>query len=702
LTTADRRKARRPFLVAACAFAAVHLFGVLAPGTLELWNERLTDRFLLLKTGLPSFRLAYDDVVVHVDLNNTSLRALRDYHPTRSHHARVVRNLGKVGAGVQMLDFIYAGRTDPTGDRNLIEAVGAAGNVVAGLALRLTPEPAHAGADEDPEALDYLRRTIWKLGDAPGLEPYTGTDPLITLADLAETMRGLGFLTLMPDGDGVVRRIPLIARYADGYYPSFVLKSVCEFLQVPPERVALEPGAIVLAGARRPGSDTPHDIRIPLDERGCMRIQFVGPWGTMKHYNFSDVYAGPDDPEMADLWEDELAGRIVLFSDISTGSADMGQVPIDDLFPLSGVHANGVHTILTGGFIREMPAGAALALELLALAAVTALSFHRSALVYGLATVGLGMACIAAGGTALIAGNLMLPVVRPLGVIAAAWAGLLTLNAFEAVRDRIETERARQLAERELEIGRTIQAGFLPARLPTPHGWEVAAYFQPALQVSGDFYDLFEISDGRRLGLTVADVCDHGVGSALFMALTRSLVRAFALRKGRAQPATAGEEPAETVVLDTVEQTNAYICETHGEAGMFATLFMGVLDPDGGTLTYVNAGHEPPAILHAGSPPVYLKGHGLAVGALPDSPYRAESVVLQTGDRLVLYTDGLTDAEDGTATRFGKERLMDLVAADGARTAAESVEQVVAALQAHVGKGTPADDVTLLVLRRTP
>nr|MCU0564359.1 CHASE2 domain-containing protein [Desulfobacterales bacterium] len=189
-----------------------------------------------------------------MDLNNASLRALKDYHPTRAHHARVVRNLGRVGAAVQMADFIYAGRTDPRSDRELLEAIAASGNVVVGLALRLAPAPPPArAADEDPEALTYLRRSLWRLGEAPGMDLYTGSDPLTTLVELAEHSRGSGFLTLTPDRDGVMRRIPLLARYADGFLPSFVLQGVCAFLGVPPAHVRLESDAIVLKDARRPG-----------------------------------------------------------------------------------------------------------------------------------------------------------------------------------------------------------------------------------------------------------------------------------------------------------------------------------------------------------------------------------------------------------------------------------------------------------------
>ncbi|MCK7469827.1 MAG: SpoIIE family protein phosphatase [Desulfomicrobium escambiense] len=202
----------------------------------------------------------------------------------------------------------------------------------------------------------------------------------------------------------------------------------------------------------------------------------------------------------------------------------------------------------------------------------------------------------------------------------------------ENARVRAEIERARQIAERELEIGRKIQTGFLPAALPVPPGWEIAAHFQPALQVSGDFYDVFEMAGGRCLAIVIADVCDHGVGSALFMALTRSLIRAFALQS--AEPAGRGPGRPSQLVAErsrwtTVQQTNAYIADNHGEAGMFATLFLGILDPATGRLTYVNGGHEPPMFLRSGQPAAYLKATGLAVGAMPDAPFRAESVTFK-------------------------------------------------------------------------
>jgi serine phosphatase RsbU (regulator of sigma subunit) len=423
----------------------------------------------------------------------------------------------------------------------------------------------------------------------------------------------------------------------------------------------------------------------------------------MKHYNFSDIYFASDDPERLELWEDELAGKLVLVSDISTGSADMGQVPLDDLFPLSGVHANGLHTILSGGFFQEVSRSKTALIEILLLIAVTALSFQRSVPVFSLATAGLGGVYFTLAGFSLWSANLVIPVVRPLLILFLGWSGLLIRNAVEEARARARTEKAREIAERELEIGRKIQNGFLPARLPARPGWEIAAYFQPALQVSGDFYDVFELAGGRCLGIVIADVCDHGVGSALFMALTRSLIRAFALQSADRLGADS-TDPAgwsQLLALETVRQTNAYIADNHGEAGMFATLFLGVLDPDTGRLTYVNAGHEPPLLLRSGHPAAFLKATGLAVGALPDAPFRTESIRLEPGNTLMLYTDGVTDADDPAGVHFSKQRLVGLVS-EQAVGAQGLVDRVIASLEAHVGKGSPADDVTLLAVRKIP
>jgi sigma-B regulation protein RsbU (phosphoserine phosphatase) len=257
------------------------------------------------------------------------------------------------------------------------------------------------------------------------------------------------------------------------------------------------------------------------------------------------------------------------------------------------------------------------------------------------------------------------------------------------LQDR-ERSHARDL-ERDLEIGRQIQTDFLPESLPAPAGWEVAALFRPARQVGGDFYDAFELEDGR-LGLTIADVCDKGVGAALFMALFRSLIRSHAELHGAGTPAA----PAARSI---VALTNDYIARTHGRSNMFATIFFGILDPSTGALAFVNAGHEPPVVRRASGAVERLQPSGPAVGMFPDAAFEARELELAAGDLLLAFTDGVTEERGPSGTLFGEERLLALAASPGA-SARELLGRIDEALRAHRGEIEPSDDVTMIAARR--
>jgi sigma-B regulation protein RsbU (phosphoserine phosphatase) len=262
-----------------------------------------------------------------------------------------------------------------------------------------------------------------------------------------------------------------------------------------------------------------------------------------------------------------------------------------------------------------------------------------------------------------------------------------------ADRERLH---ARSL-ERELEIGRQIQASFLPETLPEPVGWEIAASFRPARQVAGDFYDAFELQSGP-IGLVIADVCDKGVGAALFMALFRSLIRASA-EFSEAHPA-GGSGSAERV-RSAVVLTNDYIARTHGSANMFATLFFGLLDPPTGVLTYVNGGQDPPAVRRAAGGVHRIAPTGPAVGLLPDQRFDVGTIELAPGDLFLGFTDGVTEARGTSGAAFGETRLLELL--EGSRSsAADLLASIDAELAAHGAGVESFDDVTLLALLRSP
>ena len=266
--------------------------------------------------------------------------------------------------------------------------------------------------------------------------------------------------------------------------------------------------------------------------------------------------------------------------------------------------------------------------------------------------------------------------------------------------------------ERELEIGREIQSSFLPPALPQPPGWEIAVHFKAARQVAGDFYDAFRLDDEGGIGLVVADVCDKGVGAALFMALMRTLLRALAmgsvpLGSHPPLPTTDGGLPAEgnagvdraTVVRNAVLRTNHYITQTHAAANMFATLLLAALDPSNGRLTYINAGQEPPLVIGPAGVKARLAATGMAVGILPEAEFRVESLTLEPGDVLLGYTDGVPDALSPKGERFGRERILSLLT-PAPSSARALLDRIQSALLAHMGDAAPFDDVTMLALRR--
>ena len=266
--------------------------------------------------------------------------------------------------------------------------------------------------------------------------------------------------------------------------------------------------------------------------------------------------------------------------------------------------------------------------------------------------------------------------------------------AKKRLHDR-EQMHARML-EREIDIAREIQAGFLPAQLPQPDGWELAACFEPARQVGGDFYDAFALDDGRIV-VAIADVCDKGVGAALFMALFRSLLRALAERTLVAGDDGTGDSRDERLRA-LVGSVNDYIARTHGDANMFATMFVGVLDPASGALAYVNGGHESPALVGAAGVRARLLPTGPAVGMLPGMEFTVAHQAIDAGEMLLLFTDGATDARNQGGALLGEEGM--LVLANPIQGAGITVAALRDAVHAHAAGTDPFDDLTLMVVAR--
>jgi sigma-B regulation protein RsbU (phosphoserine phosphatase) len=254
--------------------------------------------------------------------------------------------------------------------------------------------------------------------------------------------------------------------------------------------------------------------------------------------------------------------------------------------------------------------------------------------------------------------------------------------------------------ERELEIGREIQADFLPKEILQPEGWEIAAFFEAAREVAGDFYDVFQISE-EKIGLILGDVVDKGVGAALYMALFRSLLRATfcpAFFANSFWDHNNSENDHVKLLNKAVSLTNEYICCIHHSAA-YATLFFGLLDLPSGGLDYVDAGHEPPLILNQGQVRLTLEPSGPGVGIFEEATFEVKSVQLQKGDILLIYSDGVTDVQNGKGELFGEESLMDLLVLK-ASSPESLLDHIVSNVRDFIGETPQYDDITLLAVRK--
>jgi sigma-B regulation protein RsbU (phosphoserine phosphatase) len=249
-------------------------------------------------------------------------------------------------------------------------------------------------------------------------------------------------------------------------------------------------------------------------------------------------------------------------------------------------------------------------------------------------------------------------------------------------RDRYFAELERK--KYELKIAHDIQRSFLPETVPSLKGFDLAAINHSAKEVGGDFYDFIPISD-HQIGLTIGDVSGKSVSAALFMALSRTIVRASAAGK--------------TLVAESMKNANKLIA-ADAKSGMFVTLFYALLDSKERTLTYVNAGHNPPLILNGKTGDLaLLKAKGIVMGAMEDSELEEKEIELNDGDLVVFYTDGVTEAFDKDFNQFGLDRLQYITKKYHNLSAEGLIGKIMEEVLSFSGEAPQSDDITLMVLK---
>jgi len=496
--------------------------------------------------------------------------------------------------------------------------------------------------------------------------------------DLSAAASAAGAIAPEPDADGVVRRLALAVALQQTIVPSFALEVV---------RIGGGEHSIVINTSVLGIEDiTIGGTSIPTDRRGRAVIHFATPLA--RYISAADVLDPAFDPV-------ELRGQVVLLGVAGLGVAGLRETPLG-LVRAVDLDAQLIESILLGNLLRRPPYldWLELAAALLAgLAVVWLLPYARPVRGVAIALTIVGAFFVLELLLFRFAGSLFDSTFPVLTLLAAL--GVMLVASLRAAEGELVREReAKQRIEGELSAAQAIQMGLLPRRFPAfPDRPEIDVYarIEPARMVGGDLYDYLLIG-GSRLFFLIADVSGKGIPAALLMAVTKEVVR----------DAVLTFEPAlDRILAEANRKLAAASAELQNEGGVFVTAFAGILDLRSGEVDYASAGHDSPFILggSAGLRQLRTEG-GPPLGAVDEFRYPVDHDRVEPGEVLLLFTDGVTEAENVEHTLYSSERLAKILANAQVFDAKRVVTEVIDDVSRFSGGAEQADDITLLAVRR--
>jgi len=633
--------------------------------------------------------------VVIVAIDDKSLAQYGQWPWSR---ARVADLVDKIAAGkpsVLGVDIIFA-EPDRLSPGRLIDSDP---EIPAPIADELAKLPSHESV-----LADAMRKVPTVLAVGVGAEQasapktptrvtmvlQTGADPrpflfnsptlLRSLPAIAAAQRGEGSIDSEPERDGVVRRLPLFVVAQGNLVPDLALEML---------RVGSGAGALrILSGQDSVLGASVGSIFLPSDAHGRIYPYFT-PSYDARYISAADLLKGSYDPA-------RLQNAAVFLGSTALGLTDRDQTPVG---PMPGVEvwAQALEAMLTGNLLRR-PGSLSLveiAITLIAgLVIVFVLPYENprmaSAELLCIVAILLGVAF-----ASFRFSKLLLDGVYPALSSMLVFGVMLSENLRVAEADLRQERETEARIDGELNAARSIQLGLLPRKFPGPPergDVEVFASIEPARMVGGDLYD-FVLLDSNLLSFAIADVSGKGVPAALFMAMTKEVLHTATLRYREALDRVFND--ANGKIAAASEELGA-----HGADMMFVTVFAGILDLASGALVYVNAGHDAPFVMRAGSKPERLAlAGGPPLGTVDDFQYSVQWRQLRPGEILLSYTDGVTEAQDKAHVLYSMARLEQVLATAHAGSAKAVVELVDGDVHRFAAGADQADDITLLAVR---
>ena len=616
---------------------------LIAGAALFSWFAHQESFFYDLRFRLRPPEPVSGDIVV-IEISDDTLTNLGYWPLPRDFHASLIDVLRDLGARAVVFDLLLS---EPSPhDAVLAEAMQASGNAYLPRAFYL--EEGVASADVFPESRMVLG------GIVPVLE---------------KAVKGTGHINVVVDPDGKIRRVPLFIATAGGRVPDLGLRVAADSLGVSCQNVASAADAVVLDGR----------LRVPVDRNGSMLVNYPGSWHrTFRRVSYfhllkSFMVAAEGGAPKLDLAQ--FKDKICFVGLTATGTSDLRANPFEKIYPMVGLQASVANSVLTGRFLAAAApwVNAAVALTVFLLCLLICRAFLP------LTALGLNLLLAVAvfwvGQVLFDRGRLYLDVFLPLLVIVLTY-GVCLFERFLA------EARRRQLMEKELEIARKIQAHFLPRGTVSCRGLDVEALMQPAKYVAGDLYDIVHLGE-QKLGVFVGDVSGKGVPAALIMAQTVSLFRVFA---------RTFEAPRD--VFKALNRELAGILD-----GRFVTAIYLVIDASSRSARVACAGHPPMLLVRPqGGVEERVTAAGPPLGVVKDFAYEETAQALEAGDRIFLYTDGITETRRSSGEEFGLGRLRATLKELAGRPPEAVLKELVVRVGRFQVKALQFDDITAVVV----
>ncbi|MFH1359445.1 MAG: SpoIIE family protein phosphatase [Candidatus Omnitrophota bacterium] len=591
----------------------------------------------------------FSDKIVIIEVSDDSLNQLGYWPLPRDFHASLVDVLSYAGARQVFFDFVFVEKTEK--DEILAESIKKAGNVYLPYVVRLNEVKKENG--------------LWRsLGTVAPIVP--------TLRDV---VKGSGHINSIKDADGKVRKTPLIIEQDDGLSFHAALRMACDYLHIPLKNVTLRGNSLRIND----------ELNLPVSPSGTLLVNFVGPWEkSFCHYSYVqvlDAFRKTLLGQESKLSLDEFKDAVCFVGITAVGTSDLDAVPLENNYPMVGLHANVFNSLITGRHIFRVSRLINIFLLIALLSIVYFINIKRKdhPVVGFVMLIGIGFLFFTLGCLLFVFAGVWINLFYPLSMMVLLYIGM-------RIYTFMQETRARELLEKELSIAKQIQESFLPEPMEKFKKLKIAAHMITAKHVGGDLYDMQILAD-NKLGILIGDVSGKGVAAALIMAKTMSLFRVLAFK---------AESPGQLLY----ELNEAMAKDI--KPGMFVTATYIIYLADQKKALIASAGHSATHIFRKKDLVIenIKPSEGMPIGIMQGAEFSQEEVTLNSGDRIVLCTDGITEAKNLKRQEFEEERLCKLVLEHPDQEPQETISAIEKQVKVFAGKAPQHDDCTLIILKQ--